>query len=219
LESPDVFTEEIIVDELCDFLIAGTATTQMTTQTVLVHFATNKASLERVRAEFYSNTGVSKDLSYEEMARESITMENCGDLSYLTNVIYEALRVNSPAPTSSHLHFEKDTKIGGLHVKAYDPILINIYPMHYNSRYWQDPKRFNPDRFDPEHPDSLTPDGKKRPQTCWLPFNGGKRICFGKTFAEMVLKVITSMLSQRFNFELVEAGKYDERSFPLLTFS
>ena len=69
LESPDIFTEEIIVDELCDFLIAGTATTQMTTQTVLVHFATNKASLDRVRAEFYSNNGASKDLSYEEMAR------------------------------------------------------------------------------------------------------------------------------------------------------
>ena len=54
LQSPDIFTEEVIIDELIDFLVAGSQTTQFTTQTMLAHFATNKASLERVRAEFNS---------------------------------------------------------------------------------------------------------------------------------------------------------------------
>ena len=40
------------------------------------------------------------------------------------------------AATTSNYHFEKDTKIGSLNVKAYDPILINIMPMHYSSKYW-----------------------------------------------------------------------------------
>ena len=31
LQSPDVFTEDVIIDELMDFLVAGTQTTQMTT--------------------------------------------------------------------------------------------------------------------------------------------------------------------------------------------
>ena len=122
-------------------------------------------------------------------------MENCSDLSYLSNVIYEALRYNPPAPGCTPYHYEKDTMVGGILIKAYDPLLINTYSMHHSSKYWQDPRRFNPDRFDHSHPDSLTPDGKKRPQACWLPFNGGKRICFGNTFALMSLKVLTSMLS------------------------
>ena len=88
--------------------------------------------------------------------------------------------------------------------------------MHYSSTYWQEPQRFKPDRFDPNHPDSLTPDGKKRPVACWLPFNGGKRICLGKTFAEMSLKMVLTILSQRFNFETVEVGKYGDTKFPIL---
>lgn len=106
--------------------------------------------------------------------------------------------------------------IGGLKVKAYDPLLISIHPMQHSSKHWQEPERFNPDRFDPKHPDSLTPAGEKRPVFCWLPFNGGKRVCFGKTFAETSLRMITTMMSQRFNFELVDSGKYDKDNLPML---
>ena len=52
LHNPGVFTEEAIVDELIDLLSASTAFTQIITQTVLAHFATDAESLERVRAEF-----------------------------------------------------------------------------------------------------------------------------------------------------------------------
>ena len=52
LQSPDIFTEEVIIDELCDFLIAGTQTTYLTTQTVLSHFALDPQSVSRVRKEF-----------------------------------------------------------------------------------------------------------------------------------------------------------------------
>ena len=45
IDSPEVFNEEGIVDELIDFLIAGTQTTQYITQTVLAHFATDPESL------------------------------------------------------------------------------------------------------------------------------------------------------------------------------
>ena len=48
----------------------------------------------------------------------------------------------------------------------------------------------------------------------YFPFNGGKRICFGKTFAEMVLKVVASMLSQTFDFEFVEKERYYRHKLP-----
>ncbi len=86
--------------------------------------------------------------------------------------------------------------------------------MHYSSKYWQEPYKFNPNRFDPSHPDSKMPDGKKRPQMTWLPFNGGKRICFGKTFADLMLRITTTMITQKFNLEFVEEGKYGPDSLP-----
>ena len=213
LENQDVFTIDVIIDELADFIVAGTQTTQFTTQTVLSHFATDKESLERLRAEFEQNIDT-KGKTFAEVVKDNINIESLNDLSYLSNVIYEALRFNPPAANTSHLHFEKDTKIGDFEVKAFDPMIINIFHMHFNSKYWQDPKKFNPNRFDPAHPDALTPDGKKRPQACWLPFNGGRRICFGKTFAELVLKMINTMLAQSFDFEFSEKGKYDENNLP-----
>lgn len=84
-----------------------------------------------------------------------------------------------------------------------------------SSVHWQNPEKFNPDRFDPLKPDSKTPDGKKRHQSCWLPFGGGKRVCFGKTFAENVLRMTASIMSQSFNFELVNKELYDADHLPL----
>ena len=50
----------------------------------------------------------------------------------------------------------------------------------------------------------------------FLPFSGGKRICFGKTFAEMVLKVICSMMADRFDFDFAEQGKYSKDDLPMI---
>jgi cytochrome P450 len=49
-----------------------------------------------------------------------------------------------------------------------------------------------------------------------MPFNGGKRVCFGKTFAENVLRMIATMLAQSFDFELVNSDKYDANNLPML---
>ena len=163
LQSPDIFTEEVIIDELIDFLVAGSQTTQFTTQTMLAHFATNRASLERVRAEFNSVVDSPKDQPIDEVLRQNVNMETCNELTYLGYVIQESLRINPIAPMTSPIHFEKDVTIGGLHVKAYDPIMINHSSLQRSAVYWQEPEKFNPNRFDESHPDSKTPEGTKRP--------------------------------------------------------
>ena len=52
LESPEIFTQEFIIDELMDFFLAGTLTTHYTSQTALTHFAHNQESLKKARDEF-----------------------------------------------------------------------------------------------------------------------------------------------------------------------
>merc|ERR1719336_2356694 len=105
-------------------------------------------------------------------------------------------------------------KVGNLHIRAGDTINIEIFGLHMHSKYWQRPKEFLPDRFDPSHPLSKTPSGEKRNVFSWLPFNGGKRICFGKTFAEFVIKIILTMVTQRFDLKFVDSKKYHAKNLP-----
>ena len=45
LASPEIFNEDDIIDEIIDFMGAGTETTQKTTQYTLAHLMTDEASL------------------------------------------------------------------------------------------------------------------------------------------------------------------------------
>ena len=49
---PDIFTDEFIIDELVDFFMAASGTTNLATRTMVAHFAKCPDSLARVRKEF-----------------------------------------------------------------------------------------------------------------------------------------------------------------------
>lgn len=88
LKTPEVFSDEDIIDELIDFMVAGTQTTNVTTQYAMSHFATDPESLKRARAEFDQVIAKDcKDLDKTEMLQEKFNMESCQDLSYLGYVI------------------------------------------------------------------------------------------------------------------------------------
>ena len=127
----------------------------------------------------------------------------------------EALRFRPPATNCTYIMLTKDTQIGKYKFKANDDISVNFMGLHFNQQEWKNPYNFIPERFDNENEASLTPSGKKRNPYSWLPFNAGKRICFGKTFAELNLKIIAVYLTQYFNFELLDK-KFSEIEFPIL---
>ena len=101
LEDKENFEEDDIIDEVLDLMVAGTQTTQHTTQYALFHFMTDKESLERTRAEFEQLDG--------STVEDKLTFESLSDLTYLGYVIQESLRLNPPATHTSQYSFEKDT--------------------------------------------------------------------------------------------------------------
>lgn len=52
MQNSEIFKEEDIIDELIDFMVAGSQTTQLTSQYALAHLMTDPESLTRVRQEF-----------------------------------------------------------------------------------------------------------------------------------------------------------------------
>ena len=66
--------------------------------------------------------------------------------------------------------------------------VINMQSMQNDRNEWFSPEKFMPERFDTNSPYYKRPDGNKRNPFSFNPFLGGKRICLGKTFAEIVAK-------------------------------
>jgi len=87
-----------------------------------------------------------------------------------------------------------------LQVKKGDQITVHIGSMHKNPDQWQKAEEFIPERFDPESEYYLTPKGKKRDPISYMPFSVGRRICFGKAFAEVMVRTTSVMLCEAFDF-------------------
>jgi len=51
-------------------------------------------------------------------------------------------------------------------------LLIPVYALHYDSKYYTEPEKFIPERFSAE-------EKAKRPSGVYLPFGDGPRMCIG----------------------------------------
>ena len=168
--------------------------------------------LLRVRNEFEELVGLKAD--YDPDFKEDLTYEVIRDMKILGYVFQETLRLNPVATQSSVQQVTKDAKFGWLSIKADQRIMLNIAGLHLNGNQWQRPFEFLPDRFDPNHELSRTPDGKKRNPYSWLPFLGGRRICMGKHFAEIISKAILTMVTQRFDMSFANKELYNADQVP-----
>ena len=186
---------------------------------MLGHFATTPDSLNKARKEvdtlLDTQIAASKHMSERHGSpktelRNHLIYDNFDELKHLGFVMMEALRVMCPVPLTTSYRLNQDSTVRGLRFRTGDDIAINLHGLHKNKKEWQKPKEFHPERFDSDHPMYLTPDGRKRNPMSWSPFNGGKRICFGKTFAEANLKIVSTYMIKYFNMEFVEKDKYSD---------
>lgn len=88
---------------------------------------------------------------------------------------------------------------------------INIDYLHHNPEEWQNPSEYIPERFDPESPYYLTPAGKKRHPQSFSPFLGGRRVCLGKTFADLITKTMVSIIVYQVDLKLKDPVHYTKR--------
>ena len=132
-----------------------------------------------------------------------VDIDNTSDLRYLSNCFNESLRIETPVFYTTTMMFTEDVDICGITLKKYDSFQIDNNDLHNDPAQWQNPSRYIPERFDPTSPYFLTPSGKKRHPMSFVPFLGGKRICLGKTFAEVAARLVGPGLFYQFDFEFV----------------
>src|SRR5881392_2099477 len=128
------------------------------------------------------------------------TYQQVTQLTYITQILKEALRMWPPAPAYGVSPL-KDEMIGGKYsLKKNTFVTVLVLALHRDPTVWGP----NPDAFDPEN---FSREAEAaRPINAWKPFGNGQRACIGRGFAMHEAALATGMILQR--FKLMDVHRY-----------
>jgi cytochrome P450 len=181
------FDQQQAVDELKQYLWAGTETTALTLAWALYLTARHPEAADRIRREGETVCGDREPTAADYSA-----------LAYTRAVIQETMRLYPPIWMLIRVAATPD-EIDGKEIRVGDRIAMFAYGVHHNAKYWEAPEEFRPERW------MAGEGGKKRtpaPYT-YLPFGGGKRSCIGGAMSQVENTLALSILLRRFRPEYV----------------
>jgi cytochrome P450/NADPH-cytochrome P450 reductase len=128
------------------------------------------------------------------------TYQQVTQLTYITQILKEALRMWPPAPAYG-ISPLNDEVIGGKYkLKKNTFITVLVLALHRDPAVWgPNPDAFNPDNFSREAEAA-------RPVNAWKPFGNGQRACIGRGFAMHEAALAIGMILQR--FKLIDVDRY-----------
>jgi cytochrome P450 len=141
----------------------------------------------------------------EELTRvlhgRNAEVEDLPELPYLEMVVKESLRL-LPSVWAYARQAQRDLVIEGYEIKKGQTITISHIAMGRNPAHYDSPEEFRPERWTREFERSL-------PRGAYTPFAGGPRVCLGKQFAMMEMRMILATLIQRLEPNLAEGFEPD----------
>ncbi|MEJ2516859.1 MAG: cytochrome P450 [Methyloceanibacter sp.] len=178
------FDHRQVIDEMKQYLWAGTETTALTLAWSLYLLSQHPEAMERVREEAHRVCG-DADPTWDQVQQ----------LSYTRMVIQETMRLYPPIWGLIRIA-AGDDEIAGHKINAGDKVSVLTYIAHHSPKYWEEPEKFDPERFAPER-------AKKRRKYSYLPFAAGKRACIGGALSQIENTLALVQLLRRFTPEYV----------------
>jgi cytochrome P450/NADPH-cytochrome P450 reductase len=183
------------------FLIAGHETTSgllsCTIYALLKHPDILKKAYEEVDRVLGPDTNVRP--TYQQVTQ----------LTYITQILKEALRLWPPAPAYGIAPLNDETIGGKYKLRKNTFVTVLVMALHRDPSVWGP----NPDKFDPEN---FSREAEAaRPINAWKPFGNGQRACIGRGFAMHEAALAIGMILQR--FKLVDNHRYQMQLKETLT--
>jgi len=188
--------DQQLLEESLILFVAGHETTATAMAWTFYLLTQNPEVVDKIRAELN-----------EKLGDRPPQFEDFRQLTYLTQVIQESMRVYPPAWTIDRVAIGDD-EIKGFKIRKGTVVMNFIYGVHHSENYWEHPEEFNPDRFDKSKQ-------KGKPNFAYFPFGGGPRLCIGNSFAMMEMQIILCQMLRKYDVKLVEGQTIDVQ--PLIT--
>jgi cytochrome P450/NADPH-cytochrome P450 reductase len=174
------------------FLIAGHETTSGLLSCTLYALLKNPEVLKKAYEE------VDRVLGPDTDARP--TYQQVTQLTYITQILKEALRLWPPAPAYGIAPLKDETIGGKYKLRKNTFVTVLVLALHRDPSVWGP----HPDVFDPEN---FSREAEAaRPVNAWKPFGNGQRACIGRGFAMHEAALAIGMILQR--FKLVDHKRY-----------
>ena len=131
------------------------------------------------------------------------TYEAVNSMQYLDAIINETLRLYPVAPAIDRVCIKKfelpPVKPGTkpVMVEPGQSVMLAIYSLHRDPKYFDDPEKFDPERFIDERKNDIQP-------FTYMPFGIGPRMCIANRFALLETKVVLFQLLAKCNLKLSE---------------
>nr|UXG91341.1 (+)-manool synthase [Callicarpa americana] len=125
-------------------------------------------------------------------------------LIYLKLIIRETLRLHPPLPLLVPRQSSERCEINGYEIPAKTRVIINVWALGRDPKYWNDADEFKPERFMDSSVDY------KGNNLEFIPFGAGRRICPGMTFGVANVELALAMLLYHFDWEMPNGIKNEE---------
>src|SRR3954454_2428218 len=174
------------------FLIAGHETTSGLLSCTIYALLKHPEVLKKAYEE------VDRVLGPDVLAKP--TYQQVTQLTYITQILKEALRLWPPAPAYGIAPLQDETIGGKYKLRKNTFVTVLVMALHRDPSVWGP----NPDKFDPEN---FSREAEAaRPVNAWKPFGNGQRACIGRGFAMHEAALAIGMILQR--FKLMDIHRY-----------
>jgi cytochrome P450 len=195
-DDPDVeLPDNQIRDEVATFLIAGHETTALSLTYTLSLLSWHPEARKRVRAEAKA--------AFDDGPP---THDDLPSLEYTKRAYREALRLYPPA-WAVFRQANGDVELGEYAIADGSAIIMPLWTIHRDGRYFEDPERFDPDRWSRRDAKSVA---------AYRPFSSGPHACIGQGFALAGATLVLARLVRDFDIDVPETALDDLRLTPTL---
>lgn len=125
-------------------------------------------------------------------------------LPYLKALVKETMRLHVPGPLLVPRESIRQTTIDGYEIPAKSQIVINMYSICRDTRYWERPLDFFPERF------LNSPIDYKGQHFEFVVFGAGRRVCPGMHFGMALVELALANLLYTFDWELPAGMEEDD---------
>ncbi|CAM6049625.1 unnamed protein product, partial [Sphagnum compactum] len=199
------FSDGFLRDIVINFILAGRDTTSAGLSWFFWLLSCNRHVEGTIRAEIAKIVKFRVHVDSKEgrdNPSTSFTYEELKQMHYLHAAVTESLRLYPPVPLDGKMALEDDVLPDGTHIPKRTGVVYHPYAMGRMEKLWgADCLEFKPERW--------LKDGVFVPESLYkfAVFQAGPRVCLGKDFAMLQMKLVAAGLLTQFTFSVPENFK------------